>query len=255
MHRSFSFRSSPIITGLRLMLLAALCAVPAASQISLKAGGGIGITSAVSSLNGTTMQYYDGSRYGQNSGMNLHGKVKVGLSGLDLVGEIGYSSLTNSGNSEPGQGKVDITQSILSVSFGPEIHLVLPLLPLVPYLGLNIASNTFSGETAFVGVSKVPSAVYSIQSATRIGAGMKLGAEVSIAPFVTLDLAASYNFMNIYGKEWADVNTASDQRIDSYLSLNDARDPLFIAGDDKHFINNDRNIHAMLFTVSILFGL
>lgn len=255
MHPIFSFPSSLIRNSIRLLLLAALCALPASAQVSLKAGAGIGITSAVSALNGTTMQYYDGSRYGQNSGMNLHGKVKIGLSGLDLVGEVAYSSLTNSGNSEPGQGKVDITQSIVSIAVGPEIHLILPLVPLVPYLGLNLASNTFSGEAAFVGASKVPSAVYSIESVTRIGAGMKLGAEVSIAPFVTLDLAASYNFLNIYGKEWVDLNTGSDQRIDSYLSLNDARDPMYAAGDDKHFINNDRSIHAMLFTVSILFGL
>jgi len=61
--------------------------------------------------------------------------------------------------------------------------------------------------------------------------------------------------MNISGKEWNDVNPGINQRIDSYLFLNDDRDPLYVAEDDKHFISNARSIHSILFTASILFGL
>jgi hypothetical protein len=61
--------------------------------------------------------------------------------------------------------------------------------------------------------------------------------------------------MNIAGSEWEDVNPSVNQRIDSYLSLNDDSDPLYAAGSDNHFISKDRSIHSVLLTVSILFGL
>ena len=238
-----------------IIVIWALMNTSAYSQVNLKIGGGLGITSTVSDYNGSTMDYYNGTRYGLNSGTNLHGKAKIGLSGLDVVGEIDYSWLHNTGNSEPGQGIVELSQKVLSLKIGPEIHLDIPALPISPYFGVNIASNNFSGETIFQGVSKVPSASYSMKDAARLGIGFTIGAEVSIGPLMSLDFTSSYNFMNIFGKTWEDVNPSTNQRIDSYLALNDARDPLYASGDDKHFIANERSIHSMLFTVSLLFGL
>jgi len=115
--------------------------------------------------------------------------------------------------------------------------------------------NSFSGEATFQGVSKVPSATYSVNSATRLGIGFAAGAEVSVGPFLSLDFNLSYNLMNVSGKEWNDVNPGINQRIDSYLSLNDAADPFYNSDDDKHFISKARSIHSVLFTVSLLFGL
>lgn len=236
------------------LLLTAL-AIPAQSQVDVKVGGGLGIGFPASDFGGTTLEYYSGSNYGLGSGLNLHAKAKVGLAGFDIVGELDRTSFDNTGNSEPGQGNVEITQNVLTVKVGPEIHFSIPALPLSPYIGANIALNRFSGETTFQGVSKVSSATYSVQEATRLGIGLAAGAEVSIGPFLSLDFNLSYNFMNITGSEWVDVNPGVDQRIDSYLSLNDSRDPQFASGEDKHFIANDRSMHAVLFTVSILFGL
>ncbi len=238
-----------------LIIITVLVMVPAQSQIDLKLGGGVGITSAVSDFNGGTIDYYYGTSYGQNSGFNLQGKAKVGLGGLDLVGEVDYISLQNTGNSEPGQGMVEISQNIISLKVGPELHIPIPALPLSPYVGANLAVNSFSGETKFQGVSKVPSATYSIQGATRLGVGISVGTEVSIGPLLSLDFNAAYNFMNLSGKEWNDANPGVNQRLDSYLSLNDSADPQYAVGDDKHFIANERSINSMLFTVSILFGL
>jgi hypothetical protein len=174
---------------------------------------------------------------------------------LNLVGEIDYASLQNTGNSEPGQGLVDISQNIISLKVGPEFHLSIPIVPITPYIGANIALNRFGGETTFRGVSKVPSATYSVKEATRLGVGISAGSEVSIGPLLSLDFNFSYNFMNVSGKEWNDVNPETNQRIDSYLSLNDGIDPQYIVGDEKHFIGNKRSINSVLFTVSILFGL
>lgn len=204
---------------------------------------------------GTTLDYYSGLNYGLSNGFNLHGKAKVGLSGFNLVSSLNYSSLSNSGYSEPGQGKVDITQNVLSLNVGPEFRFHLPALPVIPYIGVHLALNQFNGETTFQGVSKIPSATYSVTGTSRLGVGISAGTEVTIAPLVSLDVALSYNAMNISGKEWIDVNPAVNQRIDSYLSLNDDADPLYNSGDDKHFLSQDRSIGSMLLTVSILFGL
>ncbi|MGB2869529.1 MAG: outer membrane beta-barrel protein [Bacteroidota bacterium] len=238
-------------------LVVLLCATgtPSRSQVNFKLGGGIGVTAPVSDFSGSTLDYYAGSRYGLSGGLNIHAKAKVGLSGLDLVGEIDYSSFDNKGNSEPGQGSVDISQKIVSLKVGPEFRFSVPAVPITPYLGANLALNRFSGEVAFQGVAKVPSATYAVGGATRLGVGFSAGAEVGIGPLLSLDVNISYNLMNVSGREWEDVNPSTDQRIDSYLSLNDAADPRYVSGDDKHFIPANRNIHSMLFTVSILFGL
>ena len=246
--RSFRF-------SVALVALMALTITPSRSQVNIKLGGGIGVMSPASDFSGSTLEYYNGSRYGLSSGLTIHGKAKIGLSGLNLAGEIDYSSLRNTGNSEPGQGAVDITQKILSLKVGPEFRLSVPALPVTPYIGANLALNRFSGETTFQGVSKVPSATYIVKGATRFGVGFSAGTEVSVGPLLSLDFNISYNLMNVSGKEWDDVNPGINQRIDSYLSLNDDPDPQYAAGDDKHFISNERSIHSILFTASLLFGL
>jgi hypothetical protein len=246
--RSFSF-------SVALFALIALMITPSISQVNLKLGVGIGAMFPTSDFSGSTSEFYNGSRYGLSSGPNIHGKAKIGLSGWwNLTGEIDYSSLSNTGNSEPGQGVVDISQKILSLKVGPEFRLSVPVLPITLYIGADLALNRFSGETTFQGVSRVPSATYSVEGATRFGIGFSAGAEVSIGPLLSLDFNISYNLMNVFGKEWDDVNPGINQRIDSYLSLNDDRDPQYVVGDDRHFISNKRNISSILFTVSVLFG-
>ena len=180
--------------------------------------------------------------------------MKVGLSGWNFTGEIDYSSLSNTGNSDPGQGTVDISQNIISVKVGPEISLSVPVIPVTLYIGANIAMNSFSGKMTFQGVQRVTSATYTMDGATRFGIGFLTGVEVSIGSSTALDINISYNLMNLFGKKWEDVNPGINQRIDSYLALNDNRDPQYAAGDDKHFISNERNIHSILMTVGILFS-
>jgi hypothetical protein len=245
-----SFRLSVALVG-----LLAVTVTPSRSQLTIQLGGGIGVAIPTSDYGGSTLEYYNGSRYGLNSGLNLNGKAKIGWSGWSIVGEIDYASVHNSGSSEPGQGAVDISQKILSVKAGPEFRIGLPELPVTSYIGGNLALNRFSGETTFQGVSKVPSATYSLQGTTRLGVGFSAGTEVSFSPFLSLDFNISYNVMNAFGNKWDDVNPGTNQRLDSYLSLNDAADPQYAAGDDKHFISRERNIRSILFTATLLFGL
>ncbi len=236
-------------------ILAVLICPPAFSQVDLKLGGGLGLVVPAGDFGGSTSDYYNGTQYGLGNGVNIQGKAKVGLASLNLVGEIDYASMSNSGASEPGLGTVEVSQTIVSLKAGPEFHLGLPLVPVSPYIGANISVNRFSGETTFQGVSKIPSGTYSMKDATRIGIGFTAGTEVSIGPLMSLDVNLSYNLMNLSGKEWEDVDPGKNERIDSYRALNDSDDPLYVSGDDKHFAADTRSIHTILFTVSVLFGI
>lgn len=242
-----------LLTALAALMV--LAATPVRSQITVKLGGGLGLFVPAGDFGGSTIDYYHGTGYGLGSGINLQAKAKLGFSALNLVGEIDYASVSNNGSSEPGQGMVDLSQKILTFKVGPEFHLSLPVAPVSPYIGANLSVNRFSGETTFQGVSKLPSATYTIQDASRLGIGFTAGTEVTISPFVSLDFNISYNLMNVSGSEWQDVNPATNQRLDSYLALNDANDPLYASGDDKHFNTTSRRIHSILFTASVLFGL
>ncbi len=247
-----TIRSVPLWTTCAALVFFA--STPVVSQ-TLKVGGGLGIASPASDLSGSTLEFYEGSRYGVASTLNFQGKAKVGLPGFGLTGEVDYASFGNTGNSEPGQGSVDVSMKVISLKIGSEFHFAVPGLPMTPYLGANVAMNRISGETKFAGVSRVASATYSVEAATRFGVGFSAGAEVGIGPLLQLDFNISYNMLNLFGREWKDVNPTVDQRIDSYLALNDSSDPAYAAGDDKHVISSDRDLHSVQFTVSVLFGL
>ncbi|MDP3682451.1 MAG: outer membrane beta-barrel protein, partial [Ignavibacteria bacterium] len=150
-----------------IIILIALMSMQTNAQVNIKLGGGLGMMSPTSDLSGSTIEYYNGTNYGLGSGLNINGKAKFGFAAFNLTGEIDYSTLSNTGNSEPGQGSVELSQKIVSLKVGPEFRLGLPMIPITPYLGFNVALNSFSGETTFQGVSKVPSATYSMKSATR----------------------------------------------------------------------------------------
>ncbi|MBI3004805.1 MAG: hypothetical protein HYY49_05250 [Ignavibacteriales bacterium] len=73
-------------------------------------------------------------------------------------------------------------------------------------------------------------------------------------PLMSLDVNLSYNLTNLAGKAWEDTDPTKDQRIDSYTSLNDEKDPLPLNANE-HFIGNPRSINAIQLNDSILFGL
>ena len=225
------------------------------AQVSVQIGAGIGVISPTADLGGTTLDYYAGQNYGLGSGFALAGKVRLGLLGFNLVGGVEYASLTNDGNSEPGQGFVEVSQKILTFRAGPEFHINLPAIPVTPYLGGSLALHRFSGETTFRGVSKVPSATYSVETATRFGVGINGGVIFDLGPALSLDVGVGYSLMNVGGKDWKDSNPTQDQRIDSYLAFNDGKDPLYQVGNDKHFVNDERSISSVQFMVSLMFGI
>jgi hypothetical protein len=248
-------KAIPLSRALPILLILLLVTESARAQVTLQIGGGAGIAIPVSDYAGSTIDYYNGVKYGLSTGFNVHGKARAGFLGFQLTGEVNYSSFSNSGDAEPGQGSVDISQKVLAFRVGPEFHIWLPAMPVTPYIGANAALNRFSGQAKFQGVSRISSGTYDLQSATRIGFGFSAGAIISLGALTSLDLGVSYNLMNASGKAWEDVNLTQDQRLDSYLALNDDKDPLYRTGDDKHFIGTVRKINSVEVKATIMFGL
>ena len=230
-----------------------LLSLPTRSQITLQTGVGIGYVIPSGDFGGSTTDYYNGTKYGLSNGFNLHGKLRAGLIGVNAIAELGYSILSNSENSSV--GKIEVGQNILYMKLGPEFQIEVPAFPLTPYIGGNVTLNNFAGKTTFQGVARVPSKKYDVKSAFRLGAGISGGFLYKLNPLMTIDLSLNYNFMNLTGKKWEDENI-EDQRLDSYLTLNDDKDPLFISlDDDRHFISKSRSIQTGTIMLSLLFGL
>jgi hypothetical protein len=237
-----------------LLLVSLLCVAFSYSQITVQVGAGGGIAIPMSDYGGSTVDFYNGTKYGMPTGFTLHAKARLGLLGFRVAGEVGYSSFSSSGEAQPGAGSVELSHNVLSLKLGPELTLGLPLVPVSPYLGANVALNRFSGEVKFQGITKVPSSTQDLQSASRIGFGFTGGVILKLGG-MTLDVSAAYDLLNASGKKWEDAVGLTDQRIDSYTSLNDDKDPLYRAGDDKHFINNSRSINALQLRATLMFGI
>ncbi|MBF8294536.1 MAG: hypothetical protein HW389_1081 [Bacteroidetes bacterium] len=241
--------------ALSVLLLLIFVAALAHAQFTFQIGAGVGVAIPASDYAGTTVDFYNGTKYGLGSGLNLQAKTRFGLLGLRLTGEVDYSSFGKSGEAQPGQGTIDLSQKVVAIKVGPEFYMGVPFAPVTPYIGINVALSRFSGQVQFQGVAKVPSATYDLATAVRLGAGFNGGVLVKLGSFTSLDLGVSYDLMNASDKAWEDTNRAQDQRLDSYIALNDNRDPLYRAGDEKHFINNARDINAFQVKATIMVGL
>ncbi len=117
--------------------------------VSIQLGGGFGLVSPMGDYGGSTIDYYAGTKYGLSTGFNLHGKVRLGLLGFNLFGELDYAWFTNNGNAEPGIGSINISQKNFSIKIGPELQFSIPLSPITPYLSGIISLNSFSGDVTF----------------------------------------------------------------------------------------------------------
>lgn len=223
------------------------------AQVTFQVGGGLGYSIPMNDYAGTTIDFYNGTKYGMKSGFNLHAKARVGLLFINAFGEIDYTTFSGSGESEPGKGKVDLSHKVVSMKLGPEFAVNIPLSPVTPYFQAFVAVNSFSGTVEFQGVSSVPSGKYDIASATRIGIGGGGGAIFSLGG-IKLDVNIQYNALNFGGKEYKIENATSHERLDNYKTLNDGKDQLS-GTTSTHFIANDRNLGALDFKVSVMFGL
>ena len=225
------------------------------SQIGIKLGPMFGLTSPTVDYTGDVKDFYSGTKYGLRSGMNFGAMGKVTLGPLNGRISIGYASLDNTGVADPSNPNStgEINNSLFMFTLGTEFGFVIPQSPVKPYAGIDILFSSISGSFTFHGASHVNSDVEnSIKSSSRTGLGLSVGSEVAFGKTFTLDLSLRYNLINLFGQEFTNVTNAN--RIDSYVSLNDAGDPAYSAGDAKHPIGNDRTIATIVLQVGILFG-
>ncbi|MBE0538489.1 MAG: outer membrane beta-barrel protein [Ignavibacterium sp.] len=230
-----------------------LSSVQTNAQITFQVGAGLGYSVPTGDYGGSTIDFYNGTKYGMESGFNFHGKARVGLLFINAFGEVGYTTFSGSGESAPGQGSVDLSNKIFSIKVGPEFPLSIPLSPITPYIQGFVSLNTISGTVEFKGISAVPTGKYDIASATRVGLGAGAGVMFSLGG-IKLDANIQYHLMNIAGKEYKIENVTSHERLDNYTSLNDDKDPAAGTTTD-HFISDSRGISALEFKLSVMFGL
>ncbi|MFZ2322196.1 MAG: outer membrane beta-barrel protein [Ignavibacteriaceae bacterium] len=223
------------------------------AQITIQVGGGVGYSVPSGDFGGDPVDFYNGTKYGMNPGFNVHGKARVGFLFLNVFGEIGYTSFSNDGGIDPANNNktVDVSTKVFSVKLGPEFKLNIPMSPITPYLDAFVALNSFSGTVEYKGVPDLPSSEQDINSATRIGLGAGGGVLFKLGG-INLDLSVQYNLMNIAGK---DFEGTKDNRLDSYIYLNDDKDPLYTVNDDKHILSDSRSISALEFKLTVMFGL
>ncbi|MDP2362821.1 MAG: outer membrane beta-barrel protein, partial [Ignavibacteria bacterium] len=193
------------------------------AQISFQAGVGAGYSVPMSDYGGTIVDFYNGTKYGMKSGTNFHGKARIGFLFINAFGEVGYTSFSGSGESEPGKGTVDISNKVFSMKLGPEYAINIPLSPITPYFQGFVALNTFSGSVEFQGVSGVPTGKSDITGATRIGIGGGAGVVFSLGG-IKLDANIQYHLLNLAPKEYKITNVTSHTRLDNYTNLNDDKD-------------------------------
>lgn len=226
------------------------------AQISFQVGGGLGYSVPSGDYGGTTVEFYNGAKYGMEPGFNFHGKARVGLLFINAFGEIGYTTFSGEGEIDPTDKNKSVTVSnkVFSIKVGPEFKFDIPLSPIKPYLDGFVSLNTFSGAVQFKGAPNgLPSSEQDIKAATRIGLGAGGGVVFSLGG-LNLDLSVQYSLMNIAGKKF-DGDITRNQRLDSYVFLNDEKDPRYAAGNDDHIISDSRSIGAIEFKLTVLFGL
>ncbi|HSD64510.1 MAG TPA: hypothetical protein VLB50_11950 [Ignavibacteriaceae bacterium] len=246
-------KNSLLLSAL-IMICLLLFSPDSKAQISVQIGPGLGYSIPMGDYGGSTTDFYAGTKYGMKSGFNVHAKARVSFIFLSAFGEIGYTSFSGSGNAEETRGSLDLSQKVFSIKVGPEYQISIPMAPVTPYLQGFVSYNAISGSVDIQGVTNVPSGKYDLASASRIGLGAGVGAIINVMVF-KLDVNIQYHAMNIAGKEYKLETVTSHSRLDNYTSLNDAKDPSYVAGSDDHFIGNDRSIGALELKLTVMFGL
>jgi len=225
------------------------------SQISIKLGPMLGLTSPTIDYSGDTKDFYAGTKYGLRSGLNYGVMAKLNFLSLNGRFSVSYASLSNDGTADPTKNNstVKVESNIVLITIGPEFTFSVPKSPIKPYAGIDLLFSSISGTFDFQGSTPngLTGGQTSIQSASRTGLGFSFGSEIAIGN-INLDLSIRYNLHNLFGKEY--INSNSNNKTGVYSSLNDAKDPNFPTADDKHPVGNDRTIATIQFQLGFLFG-
>ena len=243
-----------LITAIFIFIL--LTGTTVFSQISLKLGPMLGLTSPTVDYSGDVKDFYNGTKYGLRSGMNYGAIGKVVIGPLNGRLSVSFASLDNSGSSDPvssPNATLEIKHSLFMFTLGTEFSFGIPYSPVKPYAGIDLLISSISGTFNFKGTPEVLSGEKSIKSASRTGLGFAIGSEIAFGRSFTMDISLRYNLINLFGKEYEGLSTSND-RADAYAFLNDGADPNYSVTNSKHPIGNDRTIATIQLQLGILFG-
>lgn len=240
--------------SLFILLALVFSASTAFSQISIKLGPLVGLTSPTVDYSGDAKDFYAGTKYGMRSGLNYGVMGKVLLGSIKGRLSISYASLDNNGPTGEPNSTVEINNNLFMFAIGTEFAFGIPASPVKPYAGIDILFTTISGSFNFSGSTPngLSGGTKNISSASRTGLGFAIGSEVVFGNSFTLDLSLRYNLINLFGKEYTAPTNGS--KTDVYAFLNDAKDPNFNASDPKHPVGSDRSIVTIQFNAGLLFG-
>lgn len=224
------------------------------AQMTAQVGGGSSYNILQSDAAGSVEDFYNGNKYGLSNGISFFLKGRAGLLGTSIFAELEYLKLSGDGGADENKGSVEVNQTIVNIKIGPEILIDIPLSPISPYFAPYLSLNNFSGDVSFNNVSNVPNGTYDIKSAIRIGAGGALGIIFQLNPLINVDVSLHYQLLNLFGKEFSSIST-SYERLDSYTSLNDDKDPLYSSTSDSHIIGDKRSINNLQIKVGFMIGL
>lgn len=221
------------------------------SQIHISLGPAIGYTIPQSDFAGNTTDYYNGTKYGLTGGIDFGAIGRLGVGPFNFNLSLIYTPLSNNGTSDASPHTVDIKMHIFTVGVGTQYGFGVPLAPVKPYIGIDLLFSTFGGSFQFQGTPKVNSSSSNdMNSATRVGLGIAAGVNLKLLT-TSIDISLRYNMLNLFSKRYEAPN---GDRINSYLYLNDDKDPNYSATDDKHPIGSSRTIATLQLQLGVMFG-
>ncbi len=109
-----------------------VCGVSWTHAQTVQLGGGGGIAIPTADYGGSTVDFYNGTKYGLSTGSQFHGKFRAGWGDITIITQLDRMVVKNSGNSEPGKGRIEHSHRVTSFRVGPEFSLDLGALPFTP---------------------------------------------------------------------------------------------------------------------------
>ena len=222
------------------------------SQLHISLGPAVGYTVPQSDFAGSTSDYYKGTKYGLTGGIDFGAIGRLGLGPFNFNLSVLYTPLSNSGTSDVSPHTVDIKMHILTVGVGTQYGFGVPLAPVKPYIGFDLLFSTFGGSFQFQGSPGYGLNTNSndMNSSTRVGLGLAAGVNLKLLT-TSIDISLRYNMLNLFSKRF---EAPSGDRLDSYLYLNDDKDPNYAASNQNHPIGSSRTIATLQLQLGVMFG-
>jgi len=175
---------------------------------SVKVGVGGGLTNVQGPDSYTNDISQDG--FGFSSEYNLGAIVKVDIPLIPITprGFFLYHKLSSN------EDVAEFSQSISSLGLGLQYNFIPIPIALDPYLFLDLTYNNFGDFTETVNGIETKSS-----GSSRYGLQLGIGTEVTIVPFINIDIFAGYGWFNLTGKDDGE-ETISAITLDVFIIFN-----------------------------------